>query len=79
MNDTVFLAMFNPMIHESSFGIISVHKTRKGAEMAIEFHKEEERKEHNEFLKDRDSKDDFDYGSFDQFKAWQVYEIKLLT
>jgi hypothetical protein len=77
MKDNVFLAMYNPMIHESTFGVISVHKTRKGAEMAVEFHKDSMRKEHNEFLKDRDPKDDFDYGEFDRFLAWNVYEIKL--
>jgi hypothetical protein len=77
MNDNVFLALFNPMTEESSFGVLSVHKTHKGAEMAIEFDKEETRKEHEEFLKDRDPKDNFDYGPFDQFKAWAVCEMKL--
>lgn len=43
--ETVFVALYNPMIHESSYGIISIHKTKRGAEMAMEFHKEEERKD----------------------------------
>ena len=73
----VFLALYNPMTEESSFGVLSVHLTRKGAEMAVEFHKEEVRKEHIEFLKDIDPKDDFDYGSFDNFKAWCVFEMEL--
>lgn len=31
----------NPCIHESNDGCISLHKTRKGAEMAMEFHKKQ--------------------------------------
>ena len=77
MNDNLFLAMYCPMTEESDFGVISVHKTRKGAEMAVEFHKEEVKKEHAEFQKDRDPDDHFDYGTFDTFKAWTVFEIKL--
>lgn len=41
MNNLVYLAMYNPMIHESTYGVISVHKTKRGAEMALEFHKKE--------------------------------------
>jgi hypothetical protein len=78
MNNKVFLAMFNSMIHESSFGVISVHKTRRGAEMVVEFHKEEMRKEHEKFIKDRDKQNTFNYGAFDQFLAWEVFEMELL-
>jgi hypothetical protein len=37
----IYAALYNPMIHESTWGIISLHETRKGAEMAVEFHKHE--------------------------------------
>ena len=30
----VWLALYNPMIHESLFGVLSVHKSQKGAGMA---------------------------------------------
>ena len=42
----VYAAMFNPMIHESVFGIISLHWNRKDAEMAMEFDKMEYQKEY---------------------------------
>lgn len=39
--EKVYLAKYNPMIHESCYLTLSVHRTRKGAEMAMEFHKSE--------------------------------------
>ena len=39
----VYIATYCPCIFESSYGVISVHKTKRGAEVAMEFHKEEER------------------------------------
>ena len=74
----VFLAMYNPMIYESSFGVLSVHKTRKGAEMAMEFHREEMFKEYEADMKEsKERGDPFDYGPFGQFEAWMVFEYKL--
>ena len=73
-NESLFLAMYNPMIYESSFGIISVHKTRKGAEMAIEFHKNEARKEWEEIYPTKALQKESPFGSFE---AWEVYEIEL--
>lgn len=40
MNKKVFAAIHNPMIHESCFTVLSLHRTRRGAEMAMEFHKQ---------------------------------------
>ena len=37
--EVIYAALYNPMIHESTYGIISLHKTLKGAEMALSFHK----------------------------------------
>jgi hypothetical protein len=38
-NDYVWAFLYCP-IHESSFATVSLHKTEKGAEIAMEFHKE---------------------------------------
>jgi len=35
----IYAVIFNPMIHESGFVTLSVHRTKRGAEMAMEFHK----------------------------------------
>ena len=76
MNEIVFAAMYNPMIHESTFGIISLHKTRKGAEMALEFHREEKRKEWNEMYSDVPIEERYGM-QFGQFEAWNVFEYTL--
>ena len=75
--EKLFVAMYNPMIHESCYGVISIHRTRKNAEMAMEFHKSNCKKEWDKYNSERDKKDDFDYFQFGQFEAWNVFEFEL--
>ena len=42
---TVYAVLYNPMIHESTWGVISLHKSLKGAEIALAFHKHNTEKE----------------------------------
>jgi hypothetical protein len=51
-----------------------LHKTRKGAEMAMEFHKEQKRKEFEEMYKDEE---DIDW-TFDSMCEWGVEERTVL-
>lgn len=74
--DTVYIAMYNPMIYESSFGVISIHKTRKGAEMAIEFDREERRKEWLEMYPSKKEQEEYEFG---KFESWLVREDCLLS
>ncbi len=39
----LFIAYYNPCTHESCSGVISIHRTKKGAESAIKAHKEADR------------------------------------
>lgn len=71
----VFIAMYNPMIYESSFGVISVHKTERGAQMAMEFHKEEQRKQWLKMYPTKDEQEEFPFGSFE---SWKVVTAELL-
>ena len=64
MKPKVYVAMHNPMIHESTYGIISIHETRKMAEMAMEFDKAETIKENGE--------------EYCSCMAWAVFEVELL-
>lgn len=50
-DNTLYAFRYNECIHESSTATISIHRTRKGAEMAMEFHKENKRKQHLEQIK----------------------------
>lgn len=70
----VFIAMYNPMIYESSFGIISAHKTERGAQMAMEFHKEEERKRWLAMYPDQEDQKEFPFG---EFESWEIGEFEL--
>jgi len=69
----VYAAMYNPMIHESTWGIISLHETRKGAEMALSFHKENERKRWLSVY----SKKTEPY-EFGKFENWTIDELEIL-
>ena len=58
----IYAAIFNPMIHESGFVTLSLHRTQKGAEMAMEFHKAA--------TIDED-------GGLDNCKFWDVVKMKI--
>lgn len=62
MKEKIYVVMYNPMIHESCFACLSIHKTRKGAEMAMEFH-----------IKERSSEDDYN----ESIECWSIKEYEL--
>ena len=72
--ETVFEFWYTDCIHESAAECISLHKTRKGAEIAMEFHKEQKRKEFEEMYKDEEGID----WTFDSICAWGVKERTVL-
>jgi len=80
----VFEARYNHCIHESSMGMISIHKTKKGAIKAMKVHKAKEKKEWDEREKRREKKDEEyekyykTYYFFGQHEHWDVIEIEVL-
>jgi hypothetical protein len=72
--ETVYLACYNPMIHESGYITLSVHKTRKRAEMAIEFHKALEMERWKDIYQTEEDQLEYPFG---KFEAWNVFETKL--
>lgn len=70
--DIVYAFMYCGMIYESSYATISLHRTRKGAEMAMEFHKAELKKEWDDMYKDEEPPYEFGH-----FEAWAVEEVKI--
>lgn len=69
----VYAFMYNPMIYESATGVVSLHFSRKGAEMAMEFHKEELKKEWDDLYKG-----DKHPPKFGRFEHWSVQEVNIL-
>jgi hypothetical protein len=72
--EKVYEFWYNDCIYESAAACMSLHRTRKGAEMAMEFHKEQKRKEFEELYKDED---DIDW-TFDSMSAWGVSEREVV-
>jgi len=65
---TLYAFLYNPMIHESGYITISIHRTREGAEKALEWHK----KEHiAETIEDCGKYDE----EWDSCKDWKVEKI----
>jgi len=69
---TLFGAFYNPMIHESCFELLSLHRTSEGAEKAIELCKSEIKKEWLEIFEGEPEE-----CKWDEFKAWKVQEIEI--
>lgn len=79
--ETVYEFLYNSDCCESTAATISIHKTRKGAEMAMEFHKNEI-KEIYETNYPKDSKDKNviymrEEYPFDYDQWWGIRETKL--
>lgn len=81
----IWTVQFNPMVYESAYATISMHKTKKGAMKAMQKHKEfklkefkkreEEKKKYNpqsyEILK-------FDISEWDRYYDWNIRSEYLL-
>ena len=69
----VYAFMYNPMIYESATATVSLHFSKKGAEMAMEFHKAEQQKEWDSFYKD-----DQHTPKFGQFGNCSLQKVNIL-
>ena len=70
---TLYAFLYNPMIHESGYITISIHRTREGAEKALAWHKNDCIKEWKEIMKD-----DLAEFPFGQSQDWRIEEITIL-
>lgn len=74
--DKIYEAIYCSCRHESDAQTISVHKTRKGAEMAIEFHKNELSTDFNEWYDPEIVGWNYDKYISDMY--WDIRETQLL-
>jgi hypothetical protein len=75
--EIVYEFLYNPSCCESVYGTVSIHKTRQGAETAMEFHKYEKKKQYDDLMEcddDDEYKEEFPY-DYDQW--WGVRETEL--
>lgn len=76
----IYEALYNPMTEESADCTISIHKTKAGAEKAIEDHKAKEKKEFDDgfYNKMTDEEKAMYNFKWDDFKSWRIVETELL-
>jgi hypothetical protein len=75
-NQPLYAFLYNPMIHESGYITVSIHRTREGAEKAMEEQMTEEKKRYKEWYEnDKSYKLQF---PFNWNKNWKIEEIKIL-
>jgi hypothetical protein len=90
VQDTLYAFLYNPMIHESGYITVSIHRTREGAEKALEWHKKEELRKFNEEMDElrkemREKANPEEYieiyiatFKFNPDRCWKIEEIKIL-
>ena len=71
----VYEFLYNSDCCESAASTISIHKTKKGAEMAMEFHKNEKLKEWKQECKEYPPAKEF---PFDFHQDWSVRKSELM-
>lgn len=70
----IYQALYNPMVHESAYATLSIHKTREGAEKAIQEHKDIEKARFD--VLHFDEEEGTGYG-YDFCKDWIVEETEV--
>lgn len=77
--ETVYEFCYNSDTYESCTATMSIHKTQKGAEMAMEFHRNEEKKKYDDITElmiesNPNYKEEFPFG-YDE--DWFIRETEL--
>ena len=73
MMNKVYIFEYNDCIHESDYGVVSVHATRGGAQKALEDHKQACKEEHDAIQRRAPS----DILEFGVDVDWRVREIEV--
>jgi len=89
-SNKLFEFVYCGMTEESSYATISLHRTREGAEKAMNEHKQKERLQHDKFIEryknelklqgieEKDMGMYLDSFQFGRFKDWHVQEVEIL-
>lgn len=73
VKEYIWAFMYCPCIYESAHATVSLHKTEKGAQMAMEFHKAAELKEWEDLYKDNNPFNSV----FGESERWSVEQIEI--
>ena len=69
----VFEFVYNECVWESSSRTVSIHKTLKGAEMALDFHRQKAREEYEEMYVPHERKEH----PFGDMEYWGIIETEV--
>ena len=75
-NDTVYAFMYCPDNCESCYATMSLHRTRRGAEMAMEFHKQKIKNQFEEVF-GKDGVLSQSGSTWDLNQSWAIREEKI--
>ena len=73
ITEKVYEFWYNDCVYESAAACISIHRTKKGAEIALSFHKEQKRKDFNEVYENH-----IPSSPFGTLEAWGIEERDIL-
>ena len=75
----MYQALYCSCVYESAYETLSIHRTKKGAEKAVEAHKNKLKKEHNLMQKrfKRHGMPKAEH-SWDVHQGWDISEIELM-
>jgi hypothetical protein len=68
----LYAFLYNSNINESGWSMISIHKTRKGAEMALSFHKKDAYYYWSEWANTPERQKEFPFG---EHQDWVIEEV----
>ena len=77
MENKIWVAYYNPCIHESAPSPISFHRTEKCAQLALEFHKNEKLNDWNSYVDYLDNDAKKYAGKFGEHESWFIKEEKI--
>lgn len=75
--DKLYGFYYNPMIYESGDCLITLHRTKKGAEMALDYHKADKQKEYDDYASWHKEEGTEPPCSFGEFERWYIEEVKI--
>lgn len=74
----VYAFKYCPCIYESADATISLHKTKEGAELALQLHKYNCLKEYEDYLNELDTDARKWVSEFRATESWSIEEIEIL-
>jgi len=74
----IYAFLYNPMVEESSYEIVSLHTTREGAYQALIKHRQKKAEQYNEYIDKLDEVGKKYASKFGKWEDWTIEEMEVL-